>query len=251
MVLSLELQQKSDLERFQYLKWGLRTWDYWNWSNCDPRFGDDWPGRIPGQLIAHLIFYFSEQGHLIIDPMGGGGVTPDTCLVFNRKCWTFDLMDRFQERPEIEQHYWDKDNLKWPVKGKFKPDLIIFDPPYFDKKRDDYEPKSFSSLSKDDYLLFLKDFCTLLNQHSKKGTRFAFINSDWRDFHSTSAIHEPIKNAILIDDYLDIIKQSGWNRTHIIQSPLSSERFNPGVVSAMQKNKILGVISRYIIVSVN
>ena len=28
--------------------------------------------------------------------------------------------------------------------------------------------------------------------------------------------------------------------THMIQAPMSSERFNAGVVSAMQKKKILG-----------
>jgi len=34
-----------------------------------------------------------------------------------------------------------------------------------------------------------------------------------------------------------------------MQAPLSSERFNAGIVSAMQKKKILGVTSRYIIIS--
>jgi hypothetical protein len=35
--------------------------------------------------------------------------------------------------------------------------------------------------------------------------------------------------------------------THIIQAPLSSERFNAIMVSAMQEKKILGVTSRYIL----
>ncbi len=65
-------------------------------------------------------------------------------------------------------------------------------------------------------------------------------------------------NSIMIDDYLHIMKKSGWQRTHIMQAPLSlrgvgepeaSERFNAGVVSAMQKKKILGVTSRYVIIS--
>ncbi len=37
--------------------------------------------------------------------------------------------------------------------------------------------------------------------------------------------------------------------THMIQSPMSSERFNAGVVSAMQKKEILGVTSRYVLVA--
>ena len=56
-------------------------------------------------------------------------------------------------------------------------------------------------------------------------------------------------NSILIDDYLGIIQKSGWQHTHIMQAPLSSERFNAGVVSAMQKKRIIGVTSRYVIVA--
>lgn len=44
------------------------------------------------------------------------------------------MVDRPDERPEIEPYFWDINNLKWPVNGKIKPDLIIFDPPYFRKK---------------------------------------------------------------------------------------------------------------------
>jgi len=36
--------------------------------------------------------------------------------------------DRPDTRPEIEPCFWDITNLKWPIKGKTKPDLIIFDP---------------------------------------------------------------------------------------------------------------------------
>jgi len=52
-------------------------------------------------------------------------------------------------------------------------------------------------------------------------------------------------NSILINDYLWILNQSGWQETHIFQAPLSSERFKANVVSAMQKRKIIGVTSRY------
>ena len=88
MVWSLALEGKEDIERFKELNWGLRTWDLWNWNDCDKRFGDDWPGRIPAQMIAHILYYFSDQNDLVFDPMAGGGVVEDTCLAFNRKCWT-------------------------------------------------------------------------------------------------------------------------------------------------------------------
>lgn len=180
--------------------------------------------------------------------MGGGGVTPDTCLAFNRRCWTLDLIDRLDTRPEIAPYYWDRTNLEWPVRGKAKPDLILFDPPYFDKKAEKYAEKSISSLPKQEYLEFFEIFFALVKEHTKKTTRLAFINADWRDFQGQTALDETRENSILIDDYLKVLNKTGWQHTHIIQAPMSSERFDAGIVSAMQKNKILGVTSRYVIV---
>jgi len=251
MVWSLALKGKEDLERFKGLGWGLRTWDQWEWNDCDKRFGDDWPGRIPAQLIAHILFYFSKQNDLILDPMAGGGVTADTCLALNRRCWTFDMTDRPETRPEIEPHTWiySKDSpLAWPVSSKEKPDIIIFDPPYFDKKASDYAENSISELPKKEYLEFLEAFFALLKQNSKKTTRLAFINADWRDFQNKPAAEESGKGAILIDDYLRILNKTGWQHTHIIQAPMSAQRFSAVVVSAMQKKRILGVTSRYVII---
>ena len=141
-------------------------------------------------------------------------------------------------------------NLKWPVNGKTKPDLIIFDPPYFSKKVKEYEVNSISNLSREEYLGFLEKFFKLSNANSKKGTRLAMINADWRDFQGTPAIDETRKTSILITDYcrIDWITPAG-KISHIIQAPMSSERFQANVVAAMQKKKILGVTSRYVIVA--
>jgi len=143
--------------------------------------------------------------------MAGGGVTPDTCLALNRRCWAFDMIDRPETCPEIEAHTWPlptAQQLAWPVSSKEVPDFIIFDPPYFDKKASDYDRKSLSALPKKEYLQFLEAFFALLKQNAKKTTRLAFINADWRDFQNKPAAEE----------------------------------------SAMQKKRILGVTSRYVII---
>jgi len=189
---ALRLEGKTDQEKFKELGWGLRPWDQWNFNGClpreipkdskvypvellreehpkgfnwgafhrgDERFGDDWPGRIPAQLIAHTLFYFTKPGDLVLDPMAGGGVVTDVCLLFERKCQAFDLASR-DKRPEIEYHHWDPQNRTWPVTKK--PDLIFFDPPYYIKKEKEYEEKanksapSISSYTKEDYERFLK-----------------------------------------------------------------------------------------------
>ena len=249
LVWALKLEGKNDAAKYQELKWGLRTWDNWYWVDCDKRFGDDWPGRIPAQLIAHILYFFSKENDLVFDPMAGGGVTADTCLAFNRRCWGFDMVDRPEERPEIEPYFWDINNLKWPVNGKTKPDLIIFDPPYFSKKAKEYEEESVSNFTREGYMDFLERFFRLSIENSKKGTRLVMINADWRDFQGTPALEEDEEAAILIIDYGNLMRKAGWAVSHVMQAPMSSERFQGGTVSAMQKKKILGVTSRYVIVA--
>jgi len=189
MVWALALEGKKDLERFKQLNWGLRAWDQWDFNDCDHRFGDDWPGRIPAQLVAHTLYYFSREGDLVFDPMGGGGVTPDVCLAFHRRCWTLDMEDRPDSRPEIEPYYWDR-------QGKNLPGIL--------KAREMY-------------------------RNTKKTNRLAFINADWRDFQNKPAVDENRKDAIFLDHYLKLLNKTGWFHTHLIQSPLSSERFHAAV----------------------
>lgn len=262
---ALRLESKTDKERFggatksgekpRELGWGIRTWDNWNFNKCDERFGDNWPGQIPAQLIAHTLFFFTQEGDLIFDPMAGGGVVPDTCLAFGRKCRAYDLATR-RNRPEIQQHYWQLNNMTWPELKK-KPDLIFFDPPYFDKKKDDYEDKAaetedtpipISSLSRSDYLRFFEQFFALAKENTKPTARLAFLNADWREFQSTAAIDEDPGQAITILDYADLLKNAGWIITHIIDCPLSSQRFEAGIVDKMQDNRTLGVVRRTLLI---
>jgi len=187
----------------------------------DHRFGDAWPGRIPAQLVAHTLFYFTRQNDLVFDPMAGGGVVPDTCLVFKRKCWSFDLSDRMKTRPEIEPFLWDHKNPAWPVKTGTKPDLIFFDPPYFKKMADHYMKGSISDLSRSQYLKFFEDLFSLMKVHSKPSTRMAFLNADFRDFQSSPAMDEDPENAILVFDYMKLLEKCGWCRFRSIPSTQS------------------------------
>lgn len=248
LVWSVALEGKSDQERFKSLGWGLRTWDHWYFNNIDQRFGDEWPGQIPAQLVAHTLFYFTNQGDLVFDPMAGGGVVPDTSLAFNRKCWSFDLADRPETRPEIEPHQWNPENLLWPVKGSKKPDLIFFDPPYFKKQENNYSEDSISMLSRKDYLKFFKELFPLFREYTKAHARIAFLNADWRDFQGLAAMDEDPDQSILLLDYMDIMNRSGWKITHIIDCPLSTQRFLPNMVSRMQKNRTLGVVRRSLMI---
>ena len=241
------LEEKTDQERFEALGWGLRVYDDWRFLEPDSRFGDIWPGNIPAQLVAHALFYMSDPGDLIFDPMAGGGVVSDTCLVFGRRCWSFEMVDRLECRPEIFPYLWDRENLKWPVMGKEKPNLILFDPPYFKKMEKYYEDGSISGLSKKDYLDFMKSFFSLAHKNSAPSARFAFINADWRDLQGKSFREEDGDNAVLSFDYWRLLSESGWKVQQDIMCPLSSQRFLPYMVTAMQKTRSMGSVSRYLL----
>jgi len=174
---------------------------------------------------------------------------PDVCLAFNRRCWSFDLVDRCDRRPEIECYQWQTKNLQWPYQGSEKPDLIFFDPPYFKKKADDYGKKSISNLSKSDYLEFFSQFFQLAYENAKSSTRLAFLNADWRNFQGISALKENDRDSILIFDYSKLLSDAGWIITQYIDCPMSSQRFHAAYVSQMQKNRTLGVVRRTLIIA--
>ncbi|MBW2558596.1 MAG: MerR family transcriptional regulator [Deltaproteobacteria bacterium] len=249
---ALRLEGKTDQEKFKELGWGLRTWDQWSFNECDERFGDDWPGRIPAQLIAHTLFFFTKPGDLVLDPMAGGGVVSDVCLLFERKCQAFDLTTR-DNRPEIQYHYWDPQKWTWPVTKK--PDLIFFDPPYYIKKEKAYREKanekapSISSCTREEYERFFEGFFTLAHKQSKETTRMAFLNADWRDFESTPASKEKPDKSITIFDYHRLLSKTGWETIHRIECPLSSERLSGNQVQRMQDKRILGTVGRTLLIA--
>lgn len=244
LVWAAALENKEDKERFDALAWNIRPWDYWNWGDVDHRFGDDWDGRIPGQLVAHVLYFFTRQNDLIVDPMAGGGVSADICLAFGRRCWSFDKANNPDTRPEIEVHFWNPDNLTWALASKSKPDLIFFDPPYFKKKEAEYGEDSISALSRVDYLDFFQKWGILAGECTKPSTRLALLVADWRDFESTAATKENPGNAITIFNYAHEISLGGWELTHRIESPLPSERFKGNMITAMQERRSLGTVSR-------
>jgi 16S rRNA G966 N2-methylase RsmD len=105
--------------------------------------------------------------------MAGGGVVADTCLAFNRRCWSFDLADPLKTRPEVEVFRWSPERLVWHVKGKERPDLIFFDPPYFKKQENQYPQESISMLSREEYLRFFRELFPLFREHSRAKARIA------------------------------------------------------------------------------
>lgn len=74
----------------------LKERNIWSFDAPDPRFGKaGHRGRLAGQIIANALFYYTEHGWLIVDPMAGGGTTGDVISSIpyfnNRTCKMYDI----------------------------------------------------------------------------------------------------------------------------------------------------------------
>jgi hypothetical protein len=106
-----------------------------------------------------------------------------------------------------------------------------------------------SSLPREDYLRFFARFFTLAHEHTRPGTTLAFLNADWRNFESTPAAQETPDHAVTLFDYHNLLSQTGWQTTHRIECPLSTQRLTSTQVQRMQAKRILGTIGRTLLIA--
>ncbi len=82
-------------ERTKY-GFDLRDRNVWTFETPDPRFGkSNFKGRIPGQIVANALYYYTKTGDYVVDPFAGSGTlgdVVDTVSYFHdRKYKLFDM----------------------------------------------------------------------------------------------------------------------------------------------------------------
>lgn len=244
LVWAIDLEGRTDEQRMERLGINVQPYDVWHFAKCHDLFGAQHPGRIPGELIAHVLYFFTEPGAKVVDPMAGSGTTLDVCLAMGRECYAYDIDDR-HGRPDVISHNIALDGWHERVK---KADLIFWDPPYFEKMdsttigADGYIEGSISKLERAEYLQFFSDRLTEARKLVKKGTRLAFLMSDWDDNTGQRA-------GIFVWDYANLITGAGWTLTRHIQVPLSTQRVHPDIVNKFRKARRLARLERYLLIA--
>jgi len=89
-----ELARRED-ERTKF-GFDLKERNIWSFDTPDPRFGKSgYRGRIPGQIAANALFYYTHPAARVVDPMAGSGTIGDvvaTIPYFNdRQCKMYDI----------------------------------------------------------------------------------------------------------------------------------------------------------------
>jgi ParB-like chromosome segregation protein Spo0J len=147
----------------------IRFYNSWQFSENDPRFGMPHPGRIPGQIAGNVIYYYTEPGDLVVDPMAGGGSTLDVAAHLERRSLGLDVAPR---RPDIMQ--WDI-SKGFPDEAK-DAQLIFMDPPYWNMIDEGYTDGSSSRKSLCDFEAWYKDLMVNAAKTVCRGGFVAVIN---------------------------------------------------------------------------
>lgn len=248
LVWAASLDGLSDESRMQALGIKVQPYDVWQFPACHDLMGDAHPGRIPGEIVCHALWYWTRPGDLVVDPMAGSGTTLDACLLMGRRGHGYDI-DARHERADIEAH--DVAD-GWPETAG-KADLVFWDPPYFDKMdhgtigSDGYIEGSISGLSPSEYLDWFALRFKELHDTMKPGARLAFLMSDW-DPENAKAHADGA--GIFLWDYADRLRDAGFRLDRHIQAPLSTQQVHPDIVNKFRASRRMARLERYMLVAV-
>lgn len=239
LVWAIALEGKSDAERFEALGWPAKVYDVWNFSSCDERFGAPYPGRIPAEIVANTVYYYTKQGDLVIDPMAGSGTTVDVSLALGRRCYGFDIDP--QDRKDIMQSDFSKETPKAIGKAS----LVFMDPPYWNMKDANYPEGSISRLAKDDYYAVFKRTANEYLSVMKSGARVAILIQN-QTGQGKGGFKEDYLNHILKlqNTFID----AGWIDERTISCPMPPDnKGGSNEASAKKDHCMLGLVRSLLI----
>lgn len=195
-----------------------QLYNVWNFIECDIHFGlEGFEGRIPAQIIQNVLYYFSGESSLIVDPMAGSGTTYDVCKSMDRRSLCYDLKPT---RPEIKKH----DIAEGFPEETKDCDLIVLDPPYFNM---------------------------VFNIHKTVEEFYAFIEKLAKD--SLETVRDSGRVALLMQDMTEkgnyclsgesymLFRKAGFTCITHVSCPLSTQQFLPQQVErAKSEIRMLG-----------
>lgn len=222
----LQVVQKARLEAMHQTE-KPPVYNVWNCAQCDPRFGQDHPGRIPGQAVLKLLLWLTRPFDLVVDPMAGGGTTADVCRYLLRRYRCFDIDSK---RPDIHPH-----DIRWGYPHlPQKPDLIFLDPPYWRLKRDKYSPDGAAMGSYQEWLAFMKKLARDSFRTVRDGGYVALMVESFLDERETGRF------LSLGLDCLGLFQQAGFQGIQEVSVNMPSQiKSNRDVEYAQRKGILL------------
>ena len=221
-------------KQLKELEW-LRVGNHWFFVECDktlgiqewpPGSGKTYPGRIPGQIAKNVLYYYTKEGDLVVDPMAGGGSTIDACKRLNRQCLAYDINI---VREDIKYN----DIRQGFPKEAENCDLIFLDPPYHKLLENEYITSSVSSLELDDFLRFLSQLAIDCYKTVKSEGFVSFLCQNF--YHKFASLNNGYTN-FGIEAYKRFT-DAGFELVNEINCPQTSQVYSASDVELAKKQK--------------
>jgi len=149
----------------------LQLTTIWDFPRCDPQYGIDYPGRMPGQVVENLLWYYTNPFDIVLDPTAGGGTTLDVCRQYYRRYIGYDL-----NPIEAKGIRYNNALEGIPLKDSLC-DFILFDPPYWNQKKYTEHKDDLSNLQIEGFLEAVEKVFVESKRLLKNGGKVAFIIS--------------------------------------------------------------------------
>lgn len=195
----------------------FQLYNVWSFANRDARYGLDFEGAIPGQILENVLYYYTQPFDIIVDPMAGGGTTIDVCKAMYRR---YRAYDKNPIRDDIQQH--DLTNgFPKEVKGC---DLIFLDPPYYNMIDGIQDFKDYK-----EFLVFERLLAKESYKNGKDGGIVAYLIQDMTQ-----------KDRLCLSgDAYNIFTDIGFTCIDHVSCPLSTQQFNAQQTEKAKDNKRL------------
>ena len=249
-VWAIVLQGKDDLERFEtfgkseYQDDAPRLYNVWNFAKRDPRLGYEFPGNIPGQIAMNVLYYYTRQGDLVVDPMAGGGSSIDACLVMGRRCRAYDIVKewehkgvKYSRKDMIVRDLWN--GFTDEAKGC---DLIFLDPPYWRLQRGFYAIESVSENPLDEWRGLMRKVASDSYLTLKEGGHVGLVIEAFLDEKVTGEFLD------LPFECLGWFKDAGFKQIQRVSIPMMSQIKSVQDVEYAKKKKIMLDLNRDLII---
>ncbi len=229
----LKARQRTDLELMQEFGYEPEVFTMWRFNSRDERFGQKHPGNIPAGIVFNVLYYWSEQGDLVIDPMAGGGVVIDVCQVMKRRYIAWDV---HPVRKEIINHDATK---PWPVEPGCA-SLVFIDPPYWKQKRGEYEGKNnLANMNLEDFYHAMGAIFNHAKHSLKVGGHLAVIVGPTQE---SGKVHD---HALV---FARLLEETGFEYVNRVIVPYTTQQVTGFDVAQARKSKFLLKLHRDLLV---
>jgi len=230
-----QLPKKEQLPKSEDAPASLQSWTLWDeWQDCDERFGCAYPGRMPGQVIENLLYYLTEPGDAVLDPMAGSGTTRDVCQAMGRRCFSSDGYP-LQGKSFIRKHVIPVGGTLPEVPGTVARQkgfrLIVLDPPYW--RQADYGDRHGIIGAREGFAEYVERVSAIIGRALgavRPGGSVAVIASSTTE---SGKVYDPVPvwEANALGEGAQL-----WDRVIV---PYTSQRATGEQVAAARKNKML------------